>query len=221
MCARRLAILCSRLQLLLCSSHKESVLSFFYPSPEGLAWTQLLLLRLWSYLLSQAEHLPYRHQPALFATLTPLMERGELGPSALLGAPSLLLEKYAHVLWQTVGYVVSKLNRKAAPGPIARRDSIRHARRMSSDQQIAISSSLRLFMCESDSCVVAGWTSTGSPMTTASRTTNLSSTSWKLSWAELTLALSSASTSLDHFWRPASLPLQHHEPSAEQKANNR
>ena len=61
---------------------------------------------------------PYRHQPALFATLTPLMERGELGPSALLGAPALLLEKYAHVLWQTVGYVVSKLNRKAAPSEV-------------------------------------------------------------------------------------------------------
>ena len=60
------------------------------------------------------DHLPHRHQGHIFATLTPLTLRGELSPSALLAAPTQLLQKYAHVLWETVGYVISKLNRKAA-----------------------------------------------------------------------------------------------------------
>jgi hypothetical protein len=52
--ARRLAMLCQRMQVLLSSSHKESVRSFFYPSPEGLAYAQLLMIRLWAHLLKQA-----------------------------------------------------------------------------------------------------------------------------------------------------------------------
>lgn len=64
------------------------------------------------------DHLPHRHQGCLFATLTPLTLRGELSPSALLSAPTQLLEKYAHVLWATVGYVTSKLNRKAATSEV-------------------------------------------------------------------------------------------------------
>jgi hypothetical protein len=51
--ARRLNMLCQRMQVLLSSSHKESVRSFFYPSAEGLAYTQLLLIRLWAHLLKQ------------------------------------------------------------------------------------------------------------------------------------------------------------------------
>lgn len=64
------------------------------------------------------DHLPHRHQGCLFATLTPLTLRGELSPSALLSAPTQLLEKYAHILWATVGYVTSKLNRKAATSEV-------------------------------------------------------------------------------------------------------
>lgn len=56
--ARRLGMLCQRMQVLLSSSHKESVRSFFYPSPEGLAYTQLFLIRLWAHLLKQVRRAP-------------------------------------------------------------------------------------------------------------------------------------------------------------------
>lgn len=64
------------------------------------------------------DHLPHRHQCHLFATLTPLTLRGELSPSALYSAPASLIERYVHVLWETVGYVTAKLNRKAATSEV-------------------------------------------------------------------------------------------------------
>ena len=113
--ARRLHFLLSRLQMLLGLSSKESTKAFFYSSNESLSWTQRLMLRLWSYLLTQVEHLPFRHQPLFLETIHLLMRRGEFDWAAMMDAPPSLLNRYQRVLWDTVGYVIGKLNRKAAP----------------------------------------------------------------------------------------------------------
>ena len=57
----------------------------------------------------------FRYQPSVFETLTLLMVRGELDCSAMLEAPTALLERYRRALWATTTYVVSKLSYKAAP----------------------------------------------------------------------------------------------------------
>ena len=105
----------ARLQTLLGLSNKESCKAFFYASAECLEWTQRLMLKLWSYLLTQAEHLPYKHQPGIFETLHLLVQRGELDHAALFDAAPQLMERYSRTLWDTVAYVMAKLNRKAAP----------------------------------------------------------------------------------------------------------
>ena len=43
------------------------------------------------------------------------MLRGELDCSAMLEAPTSLLERYRRALWDTTAYVISKLSHKAAP----------------------------------------------------------------------------------------------------------
>ena len=43
------------------------------------------------------------------------MHRGELDCSAMMEAPTSLLERYRKVLWETTAYVISKLSHKAAP----------------------------------------------------------------------------------------------------------
>ena len=115
MAARRLAFLMSRLQLLLGLSSKESCKAFFYSSVASLQWTQRLMLRLWTYLISHVDSMHFRYQPAVFETLALLMLRGELDCSAMLEAPTSLLERYRRALWATTSYVVSKLSHKAAP----------------------------------------------------------------------------------------------------------
>ena len=115
MAARRLTFLLSRLQLLLGLSSKESCKAFFYSSVSALQWTQRLMLRLWAYLISQVDSMAFRYQPAVFDTLTLLMLRGELDCSAMLEAPTSLLERYRRALWDTTAYVISKLSHKAAP----------------------------------------------------------------------------------------------------------
>ena len=115
MAARRLVFLLGRLQLLLAMSTKESTKAFFYTSQGALLWTQRLMLRLWAYLISQVDAVTFRYQPAVFETLRLLMLRGELDCSALQEAPSSVLERYRKALWETVEYVVTKLNHKAAP----------------------------------------------------------------------------------------------------------
>ncbi|KAL1520173.1 hypothetical protein AB1Y20_023643 [Prymnesium parvum] len=118
MASRRLQFLLSRLQMLLGLSSKESTKAFFYCSSEALQWTQRLMLRLWSYLLSQVDHVVYRHQPLFLETLHQLMLRGEFDWSAFMDAPSSLLWRYQRTLWDTTGYVIGKLNRKAAPAEV-------------------------------------------------------------------------------------------------------
>ena len=116
--SRRLHFLLGRLLTLLGMSSKESTKAFFYSSSDALGWTQRLMMRLWAYLLQQLDHLPYRHQPATLELLHALMLRGELDCSALLNAPSALMERYRRILWETTAYVVGKLNRKAAPAEV-------------------------------------------------------------------------------------------------------
>ena len=113
--SRRLHFLLSRLQMLLGLSSKESTKAFFYGSSESLQWTQRLMLRLWSYLLSQVDYAEYRHQPSFLETLHLLMLRGEFDWSAFMDSPPSLLARYQRTLWDTTGYVIGKLNRKAAP----------------------------------------------------------------------------------------------------------
>ena len=115
MAARRLMFLLRRLQLLLDLSSKESCKAFFYSSVGSLQWTQRLLIRLWAFLLSQLDSVAFRFQPAIFETLQILMHRGELDCSAMMEAPTSLLERYRKVLWETTAYVISKLSHKAAP----------------------------------------------------------------------------------------------------------
>ena len=115
MAARRLNFLLGRLQLLLGLSAKESCKAFFYESVQALQWTQRLLLRLWTYLLTQADSVTYRYQAAVFDTLYLLMLRGELDCSAMIECPASLLERYRRALWETTAYVIAKLSRKAAP----------------------------------------------------------------------------------------------------------
>ena len=52
------------------------------------------MLRLWAYLISQVDSMAFRYQPAVFDTLTLLILRGELDCSAMLEAPTPLLERY-------------------------------------------------------------------------------------------------------------------------------
>lgn len=113
--ARRLVFLLGRLQLLLGMTTKESCKAFFYSSQSALLWTQRLMLKLWVYLVTQVDVVAFHYQPSIFETLRLLMLRGELDCSALQDAPGSVLEKYRKTLWETVGYVVSKLNHKAAP----------------------------------------------------------------------------------------------------------
>lgn len=60
----------------------------------------------------------YRHQPLFLETLHQLMLRGEFDWSAFIDAPSSLLWRYQRTLWDTTGYVIGKLNRKAAPAEV-------------------------------------------------------------------------------------------------------